>query len=128
MFSPFCRQRKTITSFALVVWLFALSVGIVHACGLHEATMASLDAVATNSSDRPSDTGPADACQQFCKTNVPVVAKRAFLGDQPDAQPLIVAVREFGVAVVLPPAFRVAPAAHPPPDVAAFLRFAHLRL
>jgi hypothetical protein len=128
VFTSFRRQRKIITSFALVVWLFALFIGIAHACGLGEPTMAPPDVVVANPSERPADTGTPDACEQFCKTDVPVVSKLQFLGDQPDAPPLIIAVHEIGVAVALPPALRLAPAAHPPPDVAAFLRFAHLRL
>lgn len=128
MFRSFRQQRKTITSIALVVWLFALFVGIAHACGLDEPTTASPDVVAANPSERPSDTGALNDCEQFCKANVPVVSKLQFLGDQPDAQPLIVADRDIGVAVALPPAFQLAPIAHPPPDVTAYLRFAHLRL
>ena len=128
MFRSFRQQRKTITSFALVVWLFALFVGIAHACGLDEPTTASPDAAAASPSGGPSDTGTPDGCEQFCKANVPMVTKLPYLGDQPDAQPLIVADRDIGVAVALPPAFQLAPAAHPSPDVTAYIRFAHLRL
>jgi predicted small lipoprotein YifL len=128
VFRFFRQQRKTITSFALVAWLFALFVGIAHACGLDEPTTAPPDVVAANPGERPADTGTPDACEQFCKTDVPVVSKLQFLGDQPDPQPLIVAVRDLGIAVASPPVLQLAPAAHPHPDAAAFLRFAHLRL
>jgi len=128
VFRSFRQQRKTITSFALVVWLFALFVGIAHACGLDEPGGGLLYAVAASPSERQSDAGTPDDCEQFCKANVPVVTKLPSLGDQSDAQPLIVAVRDIGVAVALPPGFQRAPVAHPPPDVTAYLRFAHLRL
>ena len=128
MFRSFRRQRKTMTSVALVVWLFALFVGIANACGLDGPTAGSPDVVAANPGERPSDTGVPNDCEQFCRANLPVVTKLPNLGDQPDAQPLIVAVGDVGVAVVLPPVLQLAPALHPPPDAAAFLRFAHLRL
>ncbi len=125
---PFRQQRKTITGVALGVWLFALFVGIAHACGWVEPSIAPVHAVAASASQHSSDEGTPVGCEQFCKSDIPVVTKLPPLGDQPDAQPLIVADRDIGVAVALPPAFQLAPAAHPPPDVTAYLRFAHLRL
>lgn len=122
------RQRKAITSATLVAWILALFVGIAHACGLNEPSAASPEPVAAIASERAPDTGVPDGCEQFCSTNVPVVSKLPSLGDQPDAQPLIVADRDAGVSVMLPPTSALAQAAHPPPGVAAFLRFAHLRL
>lgn len=128
MSGPFHRQRKTITSLALVAWLFAMFVGFAHACGLNEPTSGQIDVVGANSGERPLDVGAPDGCEQFCDSNVPVVTQLPPMGDQPSAPPLIVAVRNIGIAFVFPPAFRSAQAARPPPDVPAFLRYAHLRL
>ena len=46
VFRPFRQQRKTITGVALGVWLFALFVGIAHACGWVEPSIAPVHAVA----------------------------------------------------------------------------------
>ncbi len=128
VFRSFRQQRKTITGVALGMWLFALFAGIAHACGWAEPGMAPVHAVTASASEQSSDEGIPVGCEQFCKSDIPVVTKPPSLGDQPDAQPLIVAARGFDVAVAPPPVLQLVPAVHPPPDVAAFLRFAHLRL
>ncbi len=126
--SPFRRQRKTITSFALGVWLFALFIGFAHACGLDEPASVQIHVAAANSGERSLDLGAPDGCEQFCKADMPVVTQIPPLGDQPCSVPLTIAARDIGVAFAFPPASRSAQVAHPPPDVPAFLRFAHLRL
>ncbi len=124
----FGQQRKIITGATLGVWLFALAVGMAHACGWDEPDLAPTHAVAVLPGDNPSDDGAPIGCQQFCKTDVPVVTKLPAVGDQPGEQPPIVAVN--GVHAVAAPAvtLRLIQAAHPPADVPPFLRFTHLRL
>ena len=128
MFRPFRQQRKTITGVALGVWLFALFVGIAHACGWVEPSIAPVHAVAAKASQHSSDEGTPVGCEQFCKSDIPVVTKLPPLGDQPDAQPLIVAVNNVRVVLASPPAFPLAQAAHSSSDVPPFLRFTRLRL
>ena len=128
MFRPFRRQRKTITGVALGVWLFALFVGIAHACGWAEPSIAAVHAVAASASQHSSDEGRPAGCEQFCKSDIPVVAKLPSLGDQPDAQPLIVAVKNIRVVLASPPHFPLAQAAHSSSDVSPFLRVTRLRL
>lgn len=128
MFRQFRQVRKTTTGVALGVWLFALFVGSAHACGWVEPSVAPVHAVAANASQHSSDEGAPVGCGQFCKSDIPVVTKLPLLGDQPDAQPLIVAVNNVRVVLASPPAFPLAQAAHSSSDVPPFLRFTRLRL
>ena len=125
---PFRQQCKTITGVALGVWLFALFVGIAHACGWVEPSIAPVHAVAANASQHSSDEGAPVGCEQFCKSDIPVVTKLPPLGDQPDAQPLIVAVNNVRVVLASPLALRLGQAAHSTSDVPPFLRVTRLRL
>lgn len=125
---PFRQQRKTITGVALGAWLFALFAGIAHACGWVEPSIAPVHAVAANASQHSSDEGTPVGCEQFCKSDVPVVTKLPLQGDQPDAQPLIVADNNVRLALASPPAFPLAQAAHSSSGVPPFLRFTRLRL
>lgn len=127
--SRYLRQySKVSTALTLGAWLFALFVGIANACGWDDSDPASTSAVVATTSEKPSHDGSPVGCEQFCKTDVPVVSKAPTIGDQPDLQPLIVTGSTVNVVIPLTPAFRLARAAHPPPDVPSFLRFAHLRL
>lgn len=128
MFRPFRQQRKTITGVALGVWFFALFVGIAHACAWVEPSIAPVHAVATKASQHSSDKGTPAGCEQFCKSDIPVVTKLPPQGDQADAQPLIVAVNDVRVVLASPPAFALAQAAHSSSNVPPFLRFTRLRL
>ena len=128
MFGPFRQRRKVITGMMLGAWLFAFSVGVVHACGWLESTAAPGDSVVVKANDRSTDANPADGCEQFCATDFPVVAKLPPIDDPSASQTLIVALRDVGITLALPPVLRLAPAAHPPPDVPPYLRFTHLRL
>jgi hypothetical protein len=128
VFRPFRQQRKTITGVALAVWLFALFAGIAHACGWVEPSVAPVHAAAAGASGHSSDEGTPVGCEQFCKSDIPVVTKLPPQGDQPDAQPLIVAVNNLGVVLASPPAFTPVQAAHSSSDVPPFLRFTRLRL
>ena len=122
------RQSKTITGLALGVWLFALLVGIGHACNLGELGMPPGQHTIASASAGSTDDGMPAGCAQFCASDVPVVTKLPLLGDPPDVQPLIVAVNAFHVVATSPPAFQRAPVARPPSDVPPFLRFTRLRL
>jgi hypothetical protein len=126
----FRQRRKTVTSAMLGAWFFALFVGSTDACGWIEPGAGPLAAVAGNPNEheRSLDANPPGRCEQFCKTWVPIVTKLSAISDQPDAQPLIVPVHAVSVALVLPPALRLAPAVHPPSGVPPFLRFVQLRL
>lgn len=128
MLRLFRRRSKVVTGVALAVWLFALFAGIAHACGWDDADDAPVRAFAAGASGHSSDEGTPVGCEQFCKTDVPVVAKLPPTGDAPDAQPLIVADDYRHVFLAIPPAFRLARAAHSTSDVPQYLRFAHLRL
>ena len=128
MFTPIRQQCKTITGVALGVWLFALFVGIAHACGWVEPSSAPVHAVAANASQHSSDEGAPVGCEQFCKSDIPVVTKLPPLADQPDAQPLIVAVNNVRVVRASPLAMRLGQAAHSTSDVPPFLRVTRLRL
>ena len=128
MFRPLRQQRKSIAGVALGVWLFALFVGIAHACGSVEPSFAPAHAAAVNASQHSSDEGMPIGCEQFCKSDIPVITKLPAFGDQPDAQPLIVAVDNVRVVLASPPAYQRAQAAHSRSDVPPFLRFTRLRL
>lgn len=128
MFRLHARQSRTITGLALGVWLFALLVGIGHACNLGELGMTPGQHRVASAGAGSSDDGMPAGCQQFCASDVPVVTRLPLLGDPPDAQPLILAVDAVHVVVTARPAFQPVPVARPPSDVPPFLRFTRLRL
>ena len=125
---PFDRRRRVTAGVALGMWLFALFVGFAQACDWHvaiggaDATYASRDSAAP-----PHGAGRAD-CEQFCATNVPVVAKLPLIGGQWDSSPLVpsLARAHFAPAIAPPPlpAIVVRPVSGVPP----FLRVSRLRL
>jgi hypothetical protein len=128
VFGSIRKLRKVFTGVALGVWLFALFVGIAHACGWVEPGMSPVHAAAASTSGHSSDEGAPVGCEQFCKADVPVVTKVPPQGDQPDTQPLIVAVNNVRAVLASSPAFRLAQAAHSSADVPPFLRVTRLRL
>jgi hypothetical protein len=110
------------------VWLFVLFVGIAHACGWDDVDGTPAHVVAATASEQPSDEGMPVGCDQFCKSDIPVVSKLPSIGDQMDVQPLIVGVAKVRIVLALPPPSGLAHTAYPWSDVPPFLRFAHLRL
>ena len=128
VYRPFHQLRKTTTGIALGVWLFALFVGVVHACGWVEPSMVPAPAFAADAGQRCPDEGTSGGCAQFCKLDIPVVTKLPPLGEHPDAQPLIVAVDSVHVVLASPSAFPLARGAHSSSEVPPFLRFTRLRL
>jgi hypothetical protein len=122
------RQSKTITGLVLGVWLFALLVGVGHACNSGELGMTPGQHPVASASAGSSDVGVPAGCEQFCASDVPVVTKLPLLGEPPNAQPLIVAVNSVHAVVTAPPADLRVPVARPPSDVPPFLLFTRLRL
>lgn len=122
------RQTKVVTVLTLGAWLFALFVGIANACGWGDCDATSNSAVAATPSKKPSHDGGRVGCEQFCKTDVPVVSKVPDVADQPDLPPLVVTSGTVRLFTPLMPAFRRVQATYSPPDVQQFLRFARLRL
>lgn len=120
------KGNKTIIALALGLWVFAQFVGIAHACGWHEDC--AISASATSTCEHPSDAGSLTGCEQFCKTDVPVVAKLPQLPDQPDAPLLIASANRVPVVHSLSAVSPPLRAGHSLSDVPPFLRFAHLRL
>jgi hypothetical protein len=128
VFKSHPRQSRTITGLALGLWLFALLVGIAHACNLGDLGVTRGQRAVMSVSAGSRDGGMLAGCEEFCASNVPVVTKLPLIGDQQEMQPQIVAVNEIHVVIAFPPAFQPAPVAHPPSDVPPFLRFTRLRL
>ena len=128
MFKSYPRQSKTLTGFALGIWLFALFVGVVHACDLTELGMAPGQSGVTSAGAYTFDEGmPAD-CEQFCKSDVPVASKAPSIGEQSAAQlPIGVAV-DVDIVLALTPAISPSRAAHSPLGVPPILQFTRLRL
>lgn len=120
------QQRQAVTG-VLLVWLFALFAGIAHACSAPPMP-APLHALAASAGERSSQDASAAGCKQFCKADLPVVTKLPPMDDQPDAQPLIVAVNDVRIVPRSQLAARLAQAAHATSDVPPFLRVTRLRL
>jgi hypothetical protein len=123
------RRRKTVASFVLGAWLFALFVAIAHACGISGATAVLPDAAATSLVGEPHDDATPACCETPCEDDVPLLTKIQPVQDPPAGTPLIPTSRcgarvLAGAALVAPPSL----AAHPPSDVSIFLRFLHLAL
>lgn len=123
-------QRKVLTSVTLGCWLFALSVGVVHACGL-DGELGHPQRAVTASTDSE-DQGDDDAhpgCERFCADNLLLLAKLQSVQDQPAGQALLLApfVGEPLLAWMAPvpsPLHRP----HPPPGIAVNTRFVRLAL
>ena len=113
-------QRKVLTPVILGCWLFALFVGVVHACGLDGELGRSQHVVATSIDSQRHGDGDADpGCQQCCADNVPVLVKLQSVQDQPGGQALL-----LPPFVVVPLLARMASGPsplhrlHPPPGIA----------
>jgi hypothetical protein len=123
-------QRKVLTSVILGCWLFALFVGVVHACGLDGELGRSQHVVAaTIDSQRHGDGDTDPGCQQCCADNLPVLVKLQSVQDQPGGQALLLPpfVSEpllARMASVPSPLHRP----HPPPGIALNTRFVRLAL
>jgi hypothetical protein len=130
MSRPLHRNRRWLSSTVLVLWVFALSVGIANGCswdGVTSMTHPSVaDAHSVNSAD---DHDKAPGCDDFCSNDVPLVSVLRLIQDQPAGQPLVVASRNyFGALPNSAPVLRLARNAHPPPGVPFSLRTVRLTL
>ena len=128
MFKSHPRQSKTVTGFALGIWLFALLVGVVHACSLTELGMTPGQAGVTSIGACTFDEGMPAGCDQFCKSDVPVVSKVPLIGEESAAHLPNAVATNVHVVLSLPPAFLPARAAHPSSGVPPILHFTRLRL
>ena len=128
VFKSHPRQSKTVTGFALGVWLFALFVGIVHACTLTELGMTPGQVSVTSVRACTFGEGIPAGCDQFCKSDVPVVSKAPLIGERSAAQLPIAVATDVHVVLALPPASLPARAAHPSSGVPPILHFTRLRL
>jgi hypothetical protein len=123
-------QRKILTSVTLGCWLFALFVGVVHACGLDGELGRSHHVVAVSiDSQRHGDGDAHPGCQQFCADNVPVLAKLQSVQDQPGGQALLL-LPFMGEPLLARMASVPSPLhrPHPPPGIALNTRFVRLAL
>jgi hypothetical protein len=123
-------QLKVLTSVTLGCWLFAIFVGVVHACGLDGELGHTQQVVAASiDSQRQGDDDAHPGCEQFCADNLPVLAKLQAVQDQPGGQALLLPsfVGEpllARMASVPSPLHRP----HPPPGIALNTRFVRLAL
>jgi len=122
-------RRKVVTSVTLGCWLFAFFVGVVHACVLDEALGHTHQVVIVATDNRDiGDDHAVPGCEQFCATDVPVLAKLQSVQDQPGghALPLPFLDEPLLVRVASVPSPPHRP--HPPPGVALITRFVRLAL
>ena len=122
------RQTRAVTGLALGAWLFALVVGIAHACSLGELGVTPGERGVTSASACAPGEGTAAGCAEFCKSDVPVVSKVPLIGEHSAAQLPIALATNVHVVLALPPAFLPARPAHSPPGVPPILKFTRLRL
>lgn len=122
-------QRKVLTSVTLGCWLFALFVGVAHACGLDAALSPLHHAVTVSVGSQ--DQGDEDAllgCEQFCADDLPVVAKLQLVQDHPGGHAL--PLPSLGEPLIIRVAWApsLARRLDPPPDIAPNIRFVRLAL
>ncbi|MDE2004232.1 MAG: hypothetical protein KGL70_05775 [Betaproteobacteria bacterium] len=122
------RQTRALTGLALGAWLFALVVGIAHACSLHELGVTPGERGVTSASATASGEGRVAGCDRFCTSDVPVVGKVPSIGEQSAAQLPTAAATGAHIVLVFPAAFSPAQAAHPSMGVSPVLHFTRLRL
>jgi hypothetical protein len=121
------RYRRTLASLLLGAWLFALFVGVAHACMPTPADACQERGIATgHGSD--GDGGATGNCREFCGVDTPLYSKLQLVQDQPAGQPLLVASAGILPAPAVAPASTKRYLAHPPPDGPRLLRTLRLAL
>ena len=122
------RHRKVVTSVALGCWLFAFFVGVIHACGLDEAIGHAHQGatVSTDSQGDAADTVP--GCEQFCASDLPVLATPQPAQDQPIGHALLPRFLGEPLLVRVPSVPPPLQRQHPPPGVVLITRFVRLAL
>ncbi|SRR6266567_4017144 len=124
------RQKYLFASIALGCWLFAVFIGVVHACGLDgqfRSLREGVTASATGPSQGDDDTAP--GCEQFCAGNLPVLAKIQPVADQPGEQAVLLPL--FFAEPLLAPVTAAPLALHrlrSPPGIALNTCFVRLAL
>lgn len=113
------RNRRLLTSGVLGLWVFALFVGIVNACGWDGLTsVAHSPTVVANSTHNAVDHDMAPSCDEFCSNDVPLVSVLGLVQDQSAGQPVVLATHyNLGVPLNSAHVLRLARNAHPPPGV-----------
>src|SRR5829696_4421136 len=83
-------RRKVVATVTLGCWLFALFVGVVHACGLDGTLSHPQASITASIADAvQGDDHVVPGCERFCADDVPVLAKVQSTNDQPSVQPLL---------------------------------------
>jgi hypothetical protein len=84
------RQRHIFASITLGCWLFAVFIGVVHACGFDgELGYWPEGMTAATMGPGQSDDDTAPGCAQFCAGSLPVLAKIQQVADQSSEQALL---------------------------------------
>jgi hypothetical protein len=121
------RHRKTLASLLLGAWLFALFVGVAHAC-MPPPSVACQDAGIAMGHGSDGDDDASGNCREFCSVDTPLHSKLQLVQDQPAGPPLLVASAGSVPAQVVAPAATKSHLAHPPADVSLLLRTLRLAL
>ncbi len=110
----------------LAAWLFAMFVGISHACSLQAMGSAHVTAMDLRGMDVDAmpagDECPSANCLQFCADDTPVLTKLHLVPGEPAGSAVPTATAMAVVPHTAAPAIAVAELPHPPPDVPLLLR------
>ena len=122
-------RRRSITTYVLALWLFALGASIANACGLGEgfehASVTKPAGVVHQAPD--GDTLP--ACDKFCTDEISLLTKLKSVEESPAGTAFPVASSHHSVAVVAPArSFEPVTGHDPPPGIAINTRFVRLAL
>ena len=121
------RHRKTLAALLLGTWLFALFVGVAHAC-IATPVHACQDSGTTMGQGSDGDDDASGNCREFCSVDTPLPTKLQLVQDQPAGQPLLLASAGMLPARAVAPASTRSYQAHPPPDVPLLQRTLRLAL
>jgi len=118
-----------LASVTLGCWAFAFFVGVLQACGLHEALgdARHVEAASVDSHDHRDDVDP--GCEGVFADDVPLLAKLTSVQDQPGGQAFVAPSRAgmpLPLAVLTASAILHRP--RPPPGIAAYTLFVRLAL
>ena len=120
------RHRRPLAMLVLAAWLFAMFVGISHACSPQAAGpmhVAAMDLCGMDAESMPAGDGcPSANCLQFCADDTPVSTKLQFVHGEPAGHPVPASIAPIVLSPALAPAIAVAQLTHPPPDAPVLLR------
>jgi len=123
-------RRKVLALVTLGCWLFALFVGVAHACGVDQKLSHPHSSMrASTAAPAYSDEHTVPGCERFCADNVPVLAKLQSANDQPCIQALLLPAF-LSQPALLPAALASAALRRqdPPPRIALNTLFVRLAL